>query len=109
VPLQIFFLPISMTEEDIISTLPDEILCHILSFLETEQSVATTILSKRWNHLWRSVSTLCFKTIFTNKDFNFDFNDFVYSVLCTDLVHFALIWAASLSWAVLGYGGDWAL
>ncbi|GAU13059.1 hypothetical protein TSUD_173590 [Trifolium subterraneum] len=47
-----------MAEKDIISTLPDEILCHILSFLQTKEADATTILSKRWKHLWRSVTTL---------------------------------------------------
>ncbi|XP_024640659.1 F-box/FBD/LRR-repeat protein At2g04230 isoform X2 [Medicago truncatula] len=49
-------------EEDIISTLPDAILCHILSFLETNYADATSVLSKRWNHLWRSVHTLRFIT-----------------------------------------------
>jgi hypothetical protein len=44
--------------KDTISTLPDEILCHILSFLQTKDADATTILSKRWKHLWRSVTTL---------------------------------------------------
>jgi hypothetical protein len=44
--------------KDIISSLSDEILCHILSFLQTKEAGATTILSKRWKHLWRSVTTL---------------------------------------------------
>jgi hypothetical protein len=68
-------------EEDIISTLPDVILCHILSFLETKQSVATSILSKRWNPLWRSVTSICFNTTVTNQITNFEFKEFVYSVL----------------------------
>lgn len=68
--------------EDIISTFPDPILCHILSFLETKQAVATSILSNRWKHLWLSVPVLDFSiTRLTDKDDNFRFNDFVYSVL----------------------------
>ncbi|XP_047961813.1 F-box/LRR-repeat protein At4g14103-like [Salvia hispanica] len=42
-------------EEDIISQLPDEILQHILSFIDTTQAIKTSILSKRWKHLWRSL------------------------------------------------------
>ncbi|KAH0986500.1 hypothetical protein GBA52_013677 [Prunus armeniaca] len=44
--------------EDRISGLPDEILCHILSFLPTVQAVRTTILSHRWNHVWASVPNI---------------------------------------------------
>ncbi|KAK2387729.1 FBD-associated F-box protein [Trifolium repens] len=67
---------------DIISNLPDAVLCHILSFLETRQAVATSILSKRWKHLWLSVTVLDFSnTHVTNQEANFLFNDFVYSVL----------------------------
>jgi hypothetical protein len=70
-----------MAEEDIISTLPDPILCHILSFLQTKQSVATSILSKRWSPLWRSVTSMSFNTTVANQISNYDFTDFVYSVL----------------------------
>jgi len=45
---------------DIISRFPDSIICYILSFLPTKQVVATSVLCKRWNLLWRSVISLDF-------------------------------------------------
>ncbi|XP_057440869.1 putative FBD-associated F-box protein At5g56440 [Lotus japonicus] len=45
---------------DRISTLPDDILCHILSFLPTQDTVVTSLVSKRWKPLWRSVPSLYF-------------------------------------------------
>ncbi|MED6185827.1 hypothetical protein PIB30_060794 [Stylosanthes scabra] len=45
-------------QRDVISTLPDEILCHILSFLPTRTSMATSLLSRRWRYLWRNVQVL---------------------------------------------------
>ncbi|CAL5213525.1 unnamed protein product [Lathyrus oleraceus] len=44
--------------EDKLSHLPDSILIHILSFLNTKDSVQTCILSKRWNHVWKYIPIL---------------------------------------------------
>ncbi|VVA18993.1 PREDICTED: F-box/LRR-repeat [Prunus dulcis] len=46
--------------EDRISGLPDEILCHILSFLYTKEAAKTSILSHRWKNVLASVSSFDF-------------------------------------------------
>jgi len=37
---------------DEISTLPDEILCHILSYLQAKDSFITCFPSAKWKPLW---------------------------------------------------------
>ncbi|KAJ8628461.1 hypothetical protein MRB53_021768 [Persea americana] len=52
-----------------ISSLPESILLHILSFMDTNDAVRTGILSKSWRHLWTSVPNLNFVQSYRrNKD-----------------------------------------
>ncbi|PUZ67978.1 hypothetical protein GQ55_3G477500 [Panicum hallii var. hallii] len=44
---------------DGIDVLPDEVLQHILGFLEAQESVRTCVLTRRWRHLWKSATGLC--------------------------------------------------
>ncbi|XP_042387004.1 F-box/LRR-repeat protein 25-like [Zingiber officinale] len=50
----------SKGEEDYLSNLPDELLIHILSFLPTLDSIRTSVLSRRWRHVWTSVPVIDF-------------------------------------------------
>ncbi|CAI8609651.1 unnamed protein product [Vicia faba] len=49
-----------MNDLDKLSDFSDSILIHILSFLNTKDSVQTSILSKRWNHVWKYIPLLTF-------------------------------------------------
>ncbi|KAM0900101.1 hypothetical protein ACQ4PT_020824 [Festuca glaucescens] len=43
---------------DIIGTLQDDLLKHILSFLPAQQAVRTCVLARRWRHLWKTATGL---------------------------------------------------
>ncbi|XP_010495047.1 PREDICTED: F-box/LRR-repeat protein 25-like [Camelina sativa] len=45
----------------IISDLPDEILQHILSYIPTKLAITTSVLSKRWRHVWKETPHLSFE------------------------------------------------
>ncbi|CAN1266659.1 Putative F-box/LRR-repeat protein At5g02930 [Linum perenne] len=64
---------------DWLSDLPDSILYHILSFVDTKSSVQTCILSRRWRSVWKSVDVLNLsKSSFRP---NFEFEQYVDRVL----------------------------
>nr|CAB3489454.1 unnamed protein product [Digitaria exilis] len=44
--------------EDRISALPDELIHHLLGFLQAPEAVRTSLLSRRWRHHWKSMRSL---------------------------------------------------
>ncbi|CAI0375065.1 unnamed protein product [Linum tenue] len=53
-------VPATGIDDDRLSSLPDEIITHILSYLQTKYAVVTAVLSRRWKNLWTRVSSLDF-------------------------------------------------
>jgi hypothetical protein len=49
-------------KQDRLSDLPDSVVHHILSFINTKEAVQTCILSKRWKNLWKFITTLTLST-----------------------------------------------
>ncbi|KAG0530166.1 hypothetical protein BDA96_05G161900 [Sorghum bicolor] len=43
---------------DRISDLPDALLQHVLSLLPADQAVQTSVLARRWRHLWKGMPAL---------------------------------------------------
>jgi len=73
---------ISTSAIDRISSFSDDILIRILSSLPIEQACVTSILSKRWTHLWCFVPDLDFtKTNWKDQESYSRFEKFVFSVL----------------------------
>ncbi|XP_056858517.1 FBD-associated F-box protein At5g44490-like isoform X1 [Raphanus sativus] len=59
-------------DDDVISSLPDSLISHMLSCLPTKEAVRTSVLSTRWKSLWLSVPSLRL----ASHDFP-DYNSFV--------------------------------
>ena len=55
----------AITFVDRISDLPESLLCHILFFMDPKQGVATSILSWRWECLWKYVDILEFDNTYS--------------------------------------------
>ncbi|XP_020885478.1 putative F-box protein At1g49610 [Arabidopsis lyrata subsp. lyrata] len=51
---------VSSEDLDSISSLPDEILQVILSFIPTKAAIRTSVLSRRWRHIWCNIPSLSF-------------------------------------------------
>jgi hypothetical protein len=43
---------------DLFAALPDELLKHVLSYLSSLEAVKSSLLSRRWRHLWRSTPAI---------------------------------------------------
>jgi hypothetical protein len=72
-------LRLSIRRKDRLTSLPDEILEHIISYLPTKDAVTISFLLKRWKSLWRSQLNLHFD----DKTFQdpFAFRQFLHSVI----------------------------
>ncbi|KAG5133902.1 hypothetical protein JHK82_025090 [Glycine max] len=68
-------LNLSKDDWDKISELPDNILLHMMNFMDTREAVQTCVLSKRWNNLWKRLTSL----LFNSSEFEsvFKFNKFL--------------------------------
>ncbi|KAL0888742.1 hypothetical protein Bca101_012725 [Brassica carinata] len=62
--------PVAETVEgvDIISSMPREIIHHILSFIPTQLAIRTSALSKAWRHVWCEAPCLYFHNLHDNRE-----------------------------------------
>ncbi|KAL6658239.1 hypothetical protein ACP70R_003825 [Stipagrostis hirtigluma subsp. patula] len=50
--------PACCADDDLIGALPDGVLRRILGFLQADEAVRTSLLARRWRHLWRFLDHL---------------------------------------------------
>ncbi|KAG5133903.1 hypothetical protein JHK82_025091 [Glycine max] len=56
-------LNLSKDDRDKISELPDNILLHMMNFMDTREAVQTCVLSNRWNNLWKRLTEYMFADV----------------------------------------------
>ncbi|XP_026430833.1 F-box/LRR-repeat protein At3g58930-like [Papaver somniferum] len=99
--------------EDRISRLPDGLIHHILSFNDTKYVVQTSVLSKRWIHIWKSLPVLEFNRSLFSHENTKKFIEFVYMVFMfrddTDLQKFSLDWDSEYDNTVIMNVNRWSL
>ncbi|CAL9245841.1 unnamed protein product [Arabidopsis halleri] len=78
---------------DRISNLPNEIICHIVSFLSAKEAAFALVLSKRWQNLFTIVQKLEFDDSIENQGSLMDFVDGVLALpITTRIRKFSLIY-----------------
>ncbi|XP_026438693.1 F-box/LRR-repeat protein At3g58930-like [Papaver somniferum] len=99
--------------EDRISMLPGGLIHHILSFNDTKYAVQTSVLSKRWIHIWKSLPVLEFNRSLFSRENTKKFIEFVYMVFMfrddTDLLKFSLDWDSEYDNTVIMNVNRWSL
>ncbi|KAJ4820073.1 F-box/RNI-like superfamily protein [Rhynchospora pubera] len=92
-----------------LSTLPEPVLLHILSFMNPKEAVQTCILSKRWRNLWTFIPSLNFEHFFF-RDTTAAFVHFVANMLyfrgASKLDTFRLCWHVGGQHQVSEYGDE---
>ncbi|KAI3925604.1 hypothetical protein MKW98_001458 [Papaver atlanticum] len=85
--------------KDRISRLPDNLIHHIMSFMDTKYAVQTCVLSKRWIHIWKSLPFLNFNRWSFSNNMKDSFVMFVDMVFIfreeVDIQKFSLEWESS--------------
>nr|KYP41948.1 Putative F-box/FBD/LRR-repeat protein At1g78760 family [Cajanus cajan] len=66
-------------DKDRLSELPNNLLLHIMSFMETRDAIQTCVLAKRWKNLCKRLNNLSFNFEYSRSRNNFQ--DFVYWTL----------------------------
>ncbi|KAL8532172.1 hypothetical protein ACS0TY_008684 [Phlomoides rotata] len=99
--------------DDRLSSLPESLILHILSFLPTRDVVKTTLLSKRWENLWTTLPCLNFFDSISEYDepYSHRFRNFVnQALLCwkgTKILKFIIEYGRSFDKSLTGDMNFW--
>ncbi|KAI3938008.1 hypothetical protein MKW98_018564 [Papaver atlanticum] len=68
-----------LNDEDRLSKLPESLIHHILSFLDIKYVIHTSLLSRTWRYIWKSVPTLNFDSDIYDESGD-EFNSFIHFI-----------------------------